>query len=414
MPHANLKLNEPVGDEVKTTTCYMCACRCGIKVHLKDGRVRYIQGNHAHPVNKGVLCAKGSAGIMQHYSPARLHKPLLRVGERGAGEFKEIEWDEALAIATRWLGDIRATDPDKLAFFTGRDQSQALTSWWAQQFGTVNYAAHGGFCSVNMAAAGMYTLGGSFWEFGEPDWERSKYLLMFGVAEDHDSNPIKLGLGKLKARGAKIVAINPVRTGYAAIADEWIGIRPGSDGLFVGALIRELLLRDAIDFDYLVKYTNAHHLVVRNPGGADDGLIARDARGNPLCAARSTIANRHPGESRDPAFLPTEAEELDSGFRRNDELLQHELASADAVGISPLIVGEYTLPDGRKAVPAFQLLAERFLADEYAAETVAPQMRCRCRRRSAASPPNSPTLRSSRKSALRSAGPTRMAANTKR
>jgi anaerobic selenocysteine-containing dehydrogenase len=362
-----------VGDEVKTTTCYMCACRCGIKVHLKDGRVRYIQGNHAHPVNKGVLCAKGSAGIMQHYSPARLHKPLLRVGERGAGEFKEIEWDEALAIATRWLGDIRATDPDKLAFFTGRDQSQALTSWWAQQFGTINYAAHGGFCSVNMAAAGMYTLGGSFWEFGEPDWERSKYLLMFGVAEDHDSNPIKLGLGKLKARGAKIVAVNPVRTGYAAIADEWIGIRPGSDGLFVGALIRELLLRDAIDFDYLVRYTNAHHLVVRNPGGTDDGLIARDGRGNPLCAARSTIANRHPGESQDPAILrATDANVLDSGFRRNDELLMHEFASADAIGISPLIVGEYTLTDGRKAMPAFQLLAERFLADEYSAETVAP------------------------------------------
>src|SRR4051812_12426556 len=75
MTHASLNLNEPVGDEVKTTTCYMCACRCGIKVHLKDGRVRYIQGNRDHPVNQGVLCAKGSAGIMQHYSPARLSKP---------------------------------------------------------------------------------------------------------------------------------------------------------------------------------------------------------------------------------------------------------------------------------------------------------------------------------------------------
>src|SRR5690348_2572930 len=156
MAHATLKLNEPVGDEVKTTTCYMCACRCGIKVHLKNGRVRYIQGNHAHPVNQGVLCAKGSAGIMQHYSPARLHKPLLRVGERGAGEFREIEWDEALDLAARWLGDIRKSDPDKLAFFTGRDQSQALTGWWAQQFGTINYAAYAGICSVNMAAAGMY------------------------------------------------------------------------------------------------------------------------------------------------------------------------------------------------------------------------------------------------------------------
>jgi len=340
MPHTHLRLNEPVGDEVKTTTCYMCACRCGIKVHLKDGRVRYIQGNAAHPVNKGVLCAKGSAGIMQHYSPARLSKPLLRVGERGAGEFREIEWEEALALATEWLGAIRKTNPDKLAFFTGRDQSQALTGWWAQQFGTINYAAHGGFCSVNMAAAGMYTLGGSFWEFGEPDWDHAKYLLMFGVAEDHDSNPIKLGLGKLKTRGAKVVAINPVRTGYAAIADEWIGIRPGSDGLFVGALIRELLLHDRIDFDYLVKYTNAHYLVVRNDGAADDGLFARDAQGRALCASRSS--------SGDVDYL-----------------------GADSIGIAPVIVGEFTLPDGRRVVPAFQLLAERFLADEYSADNVA-------------------------------------------
>ena len=74
-----------VHDQVSTTTCYMCACRCGIKVHLQDGRIRYIEGNRDHPVNKGVLCAKGSAGIMTHYSPARLRKPLKRVGERGAG-----------------------------------------------------------------------------------------------------------------------------------------------------------------------------------------------------------------------------------------------------------------------------------------------------------------------------------------
>ena len=51
-------------DQVQTTTCYMCACRCGIKVHMQDGRIRYIEGNRDHPVNKGVLCAKGSAGIM--------------------------------------------------------------------------------------------------------------------------------------------------------------------------------------------------------------------------------------------------------------------------------------------------------------------------------------------------------------
>jgi anaerobic selenocysteine-containing dehydrogenase len=331
-----VETSAPIGDAVKTTTCYMCACRCGIKVHLKDGRVRYIEGNPDHPVNRGVLCGKGSAGIMTQYAPSRLRAPLKRVGPRGSGEFAEISWDEALEIATGWLKNVRETDPRKLAFFTGRDQSQSLTGFWAAQFGTPNFAAHGGFCSVNMAAAGLYTIGGSFWEFGEPDWEHAKYFVMFGVAEDHDSNPIKIGLGKLKERGAKFVSVNPVRTGYSAIADEWVGIRPGTDGLLVMALIHELLRTDRVDLDFLVRYTNAHWLVVRNPGGADDGLFARDADGKPLAWDRAAQA---------PRDAQTE--------------------------MQPAIVGEFTLPDGRKAVPVFQLMAERYLSPDYAPEKVA-------------------------------------------
>ncbi|MFC7300571.1 molybdopterin oxidoreductase family protein [Cognatiluteimonas weifangensis] len=370
----------PSPGEAKTTTCYMCACRCGIKVWLQDGQIRYIQGNPAHPVNQGVLCAKGAAGIMQHYSPARLHKPLLRVGERGSGEFREIEWEEALRIATDWLAPIRARNPDELAFFTGRDQSQALTGWWAQQFGTLNYAAHGGFCSVNMAAAGLYTLGGSFWEFGEPDWEHTQYLMLWGVAEDHDSNPIKLGLGKLKARGAKIVAVNPVRSGYGAIADEWIGIRPGTDGLFAFALIHELLRSDRIDLDYLVRYANAHWLVLRNPGGGDDGLFARDADGHPLCWDRNASAPppaKAGGGGEGVAFSADAPRASDAPQPRATPPQpspafagEGATARADAIDISPAVVGEYTLPDGRRAVPVFQLLAERYLDPQYAPEAV--------------------------------------------
>ena len=326
-----------VGDEVKCTTCYMCACRCGIRVYLQDGEIRYIQGNRDHPVNKGVLCAKGSAGIMNYKSPARLSKPLKRVGPRGSGEFEEIEWDEALDTATAWLSRCRATGPHKLAFFTGRDQSQSLTSWWAQQFGTPNFSAHGGFCSVNMAAGGLYTIASAFWEFGEPDWDNTKYFLMFGVAEDHDSNPIKTGLGKLKTRGAKFVSVNPVRTGYSSIADEWIGIRPGTDGLFVMAMIHELLKAGRIDEDYLVRYTNVHWLVVDNPGGADHGLYIRDEDGTAFC---------WDGEKQAPA-------------------------RASSVDAKPTLVGQVTLPDGRKAVPSFQRLAERYLDEAYAPETVA-------------------------------------------
>ncbi|MEM7124654.1 MAG: molybdopterin oxidoreductase family protein [Pseudomonadota bacterium] len=323
-----------VSDEVRCTTCYMCACRCGIRVHLKDGEVNYIEGNPDHPVNKGVICGKGAAGIMNHKSPARLSQPMKRVGPRGENAFEPITWDEALDLAYTWLKPIRDDNPKKLAFFTGRDQSQALTGWWASQFGTPNYAAHGGFCSVNMAAAGLYTTGGSFWEFGEPDWERTQYLMLFGVAEDHSSNPLKIGLGKLKGRGAKVVSINPVRTGYSAIADEWIGITPGTDGLFVMALIQELLKAGKVDVDYLARYTNAPWLVIDDEGAADNGLFARDAKGKPL-------------------------------------VFEGAVRAFDADGDAPALKGAVTLPDGRQAVPSFELIARRCLEPAYAAEAVA-------------------------------------------
>jgi anaerobic selenocysteine-containing dehydrogenase len=93
-------------DEIKTTTCYMCACRCGIRVYLKDGKVRYIEGNRDHPVNKGVLCGKGSAGIMQHYSPARLTAPLKRVGRAAPATSGDLLGRGAWP-RDRWLGEVR-------------------------------------------------------------------------------------------------------------------------------------------------------------------------------------------------------------------------------------------------------------------------------------------------------------------
>jgi anaerobic selenocysteine-containing dehydrogenase len=276
-----------VGDEVRQTTCYMCACRCGINVHLKSGKVAYIEGNRDHPINKGVLCAKGASGIMQVTAPSRLKAPLRRVGPRGSGAFEEISWEEALTTAVSWMKPLRETAPEKLAFFTGRDQSQSLTGWWAQNFGTPNYAAHGGFCSVNMAAGGIYTIGGAFWEFGQPDWDRTKLFVMFGVAEDHDSNPIKIGLGKLKARGARVISVNPVRTGYSAVADDWIGITPGTDGLLILSLIHCLLEAGKIDLDYLAQWTNAP-LLLNEAEGAEKGLFVRNAESQPFVIDRRT------------------------------------------------------------------------------------------------------------------------------
>ena len=316
--------------QIARTTCYMCACRCGIQVHLKSGEVTYIEGNRDHPVNKGVLCAKGASGIMQVKAPSRLRAPLRRVGPRGSGAFEEITWEEALSTAVSWMKPLRETAPEKLAFFTGRDQSQSFTGWWAQAFGTPNYAAHGGFCSVNMAAAGIYTMGGAFWEFGQPDWDRTKLFVMFGVAEDHDSNPIKIGLGRLKARGVRVVGINPIRTGYNAVADDWFGITPGTDGLLILSLIHCLFEAGKIDLDYLARWTNAPLLI--HEDGPEKGLFVKNAESQPFVIDRRTGAP----------------------------------APWDGKGVQPDLGATY---NGNRTV--FQHMAERYLSPDHAPEAVA-------------------------------------------
>ena len=319
--------------EHKHTTCYMCACRCGVRLTLENGKIRFIQGTPNHPVNRGVLCGKGNAAIMKQLSPAKLRAPLLRRKgmARGTGVFDEISWEQALEMLTARLAAIRADDPNKLGFFTGRDQMQAFTGLWARQFGTMNWAAHGGFCSVNMAAAGLLTTGYSFWEFGEPDWEHARMLMLWGVAEDHASNPIKLGLKKLKERGAKIVAINPVRTGYQAIADEWVAIRPGTDGMLALSMAQVLLSRRLVDEEFLARHTNAPYLTLWQPGEESHGLIARDEKDKPLC------------------------------FDVNSDTVV-----ACVAGSTPALSWEGKLADGRRVKSVFHLLRERIMRDEYA------------------------------------------------
>jgi anaerobic selenocysteine-containing dehydrogenase len=323
-------------DEMRTTTCYMCACRCGIRVHLRNGEVRYIEGNPDHPLNQGVICAKGSSGIMKQYSPARLTKPLLRKAgsERGEGQFEAIEWETAFSMLAERLQKIRSTDPKQFALFTGRDQMQALTGLFARQFGTPNYAAHGGFCSVNMAAGMIYTIGGSFWEFGGPDLERSKLFVMIGTAEDHHSNPMKRELSKFKRNGGRFVSINPVRTGYSAIADEWVPIKPGTDGALLLALIHELIKLGLYDREFLARYTNAGQLVNQDESSDEFGMFLRDTEveiANPLRPAN---------------------------FFWWDRLTEQPVAD-HTEGADPALLGHFKLPSGTAAVPAFQLLQER-------------------------------------------------------
>jgi len=227
--------------------------------------------------------------------------------------------------------------------FTGRDQMQALTGLFAKQFGTPNYAAHGGFCSVNMAAGMIYSIGGSFWEFGGPDLDRSKLFIMIGTAEDHHSNPMKIALSKFKRQGGRFITINPVRTGYSAIADEWVPIRPGTDGALFLAIIHELIAQGLYDREFLVNYTNSAELINLDAESDDYGMFIR---------------TNDPGE--EGCFDPQNKLWWD---RKTNQAV-----NVRAEGADPYLMGKYEV-NGKPVKTAFQMLKER--VEEYTPEWAA-------------------------------------------
>ena len=104
--------------------------------------------------------------------------------------------------------------------------------------------------------------------------------MLWGVAEDHSSNPIKIGLDKLKRHGAKFVSINPVRTGYSAIADEWVPIRPAPTACSRSRSSTCCSTDGTIDFAFLARYTNAPWLVIAGAGHAGRRTVRARRRGH--------------------------------------------------------------------------------------------------------------------------------------
>ncbi|MBF0444249.1 MAG: molybdopterin-dependent oxidoreductase, partial [Magnetococcales bacterium] len=208
---------------------------------------------------------------------------------------------------------------------------------FARQFGTPNYAAHGGFCSVNMAAGMIYTIGGSFWEFGGPDLERAKMFVMIGTAEDHHSNPMKKALGDFKRQGGHFVAINPVRTGYAAIADQWIPIRPATDGALLLAIIHEIIRLGLYDRPFLTSYTNAADLVNLDENSDSFGLFVR--------------SELKKDDNPKSCF--------DNENKFWWDAIENRPVALRAPGAKPRLLGEYSLEDGTPVKPAFQMLKDR-------------------------------------------------------
>jgi anaerobic selenocysteine-containing dehydrogenase len=228
-------------------SCPLCEAICGLELAYEDDRVVAIRGDAADPFSRGHVCPKGNAIIDLEHDPDRLRTPMRRVGDG----WEPIGWDEALAWAGSRLAEIqKAHGAAAIAAYLGNPNVHHLGHFaylphLLRQLRTPNVfsASSVDQWPHQLVCAQMY---GHQFLIPIPDVDRTDYFLMFGAnpVESNGSLMTAPGIAKrlkaLVARG-RLVVVDPRRTETAAIASEHLFIRPGTDALFLVALLREVL-----------------------------------------------------------------------------------------------------------------------------------------------------------------------------
>ncbi len=308
------KVNTVQKDDVWVhSACWMCIGTCGILVHRVDGVVVDIKGDPDCPNSRGKLCAKGYSAIMSLYDPHRLKTPLKRTNpEKGLGVdpgWVPISWDEALDILQDRLTKVRKEDPRKLVLASFIPLTFRPWGDWAEAFGTPNGGWGGYFCGQYLHSA-MYLTNGTF--HCDFDAEYCNYLILLGNQAGFgvglNPNPTTQKVAAARKRGMKIVVVDPLCTNAGSKADEWLPIRPGTDGALVFAMINVLLNDLGIyDREFIKKYTNGPYLV------KPDGYYAR-REGKPLVwDTKEGIAKTYDAEVQDYAIEAIEGSYLVDG-----------------------------------------------------------------------------------------------------
>ena len=235
------------GEQVHFRTCPLCEAMCGLRLTVRDGRVTHVRGDDEDVWSRGYLCPKGAALGHLHDDPDRLRAPLVRDGAR----WREVGWDEALDEAERRLGAVRAADgAGAIAAYVGNPTVHNFSL--SRYIGA--FFAIGGLTQIysagtvdqwpkNLVCALMY---GGMWTIPVPDLDRTDYLLVLGANPAASQGslmaaPDALGrLDAIRARGGRVVIVDPRRTRTAARADEWVALRPGTDAALLLAIAQVL------------------------------------------------------------------------------------------------------------------------------------------------------------------------------
>jgi thiosulfate reductase/polysulfide reductase chain A len=259
--------------------CNMCGGQCGIMVHVVDGIVEKIEPNPWNPNNysnnsidffdgysteKGVkegasICPKGNAGIMSLYDPDRVRTPLKRTNpDKSLGsdpKWQEISWEQALdEIAGKMKALRDAGEAHKLLWFSEDFAFVSIQQDFCKLYGTPNYSMHSNLCDVARKASFKTVMGD---DRPLPDFIQSKYIMLFGWNPTSAIKWVYLPriITRAVERGAKLVVVDPYLSDTAAKAQEWVSIRPATDGALALAL-GHVIVRDGLyDKDFIAKWT---------------------------------------------------------------------------------------------------------------------------------------------------------------
>lgn len=236
-----------------------CPDTCAMLVHVRDGRAVRVQGDPEHPVTQGFLCTKVNRYVERTYHRDRLTTPLRRVGPKGEGRFEPATWDEALDDIARRLGEIRdsadgpqAILPYSYAGTMGLVQSASMDRRFFHRLGASLLART--ICAAAGTEGWKHTYGDRMGPSPE-EAEHARLVLLWGT-NTLTSNPhLWPALRRARERGARLVAIDPIRTRTAAQCDLHLPIRPGTDAALALGMMH-VAFRDGLeDRDYLERHT---------------------------------------------------------------------------------------------------------------------------------------------------------------
>ena len=246
--------------------CTLCRSRCGSLNTVEDGRLVDVQPLPGHP-SGGALCAKGRAAPEIVGSPRRLTTPLRRTRPRGSEEpgWEEVSWDEALTdIASRLQRIKDESGAEAVAFASTTPSGTPIVDsveWierLVRRFGSPNLVYAVEICGWHKDYAHALTFGRGA---GAPDYDEAETIILWG------HNPARTWLAQAsriaeaRARGAKVVVIDPKKAGSGQQSDMWLRVRPGTDAALALGAIRHLLHTQRYDSDFVRSWTNAPMLV---------------------------------------------------------------------------------------------------------------------------------------------------------